>query len=54
MAKRSLFLIVALCLALAPLAACQSMGKATGTAVKTVEQGSQDFQKGYEAGKSGE
>jgi len=53
MGKKALLLIVALCLALAPLAACQSVGKATGTAVKSVEKGGEDFQKGYEEGKSG-
>jgi hypothetical protein len=47
-----LSMLLAACLVLLAFnAGCKTVGEATGKAVKTVEQGAEDFQKGYEKGR---
>jgi outer membrane lipoprotein-sorting protein len=44
-------LLCALLLAVFSVTGCQSMGKATGEAIEEIEEGAEQFEKGYHEGK---
>lgn len=50
--KRALIIATLLCLSFGFTAGCYQTGKVAGEAVKGVENGVKDMQKGYEHGKS--
>jgi hypothetical protein len=50
--KRTLIIAVLICMSLGMTAGCYKTGKVAGEAVKGVEDGVKDMQKGYEHGKS--
>ena len=54
MSTRLVAAIMILAFALAPIMGCHSMGKATGKAVKSVEDSADDFRDGYDEGKKQE